>query len=88
MKSPWWIILMAMSLIGWATACIPAQDQQSPSGANAGTTNSGPTGNYPGSGSSITNKPTVPPGTTPGQASSGAAKTPPSGNYPGTGSGH
>jgi hypothetical protein len=53
---------------------------------SAGTTNSGPTGNYPGTGSSITNVPTAPPGTTPGSASAGTTNSGPTGNYPGTGS--
>ena len=86
MKFSYWTAWVAAILIGWMT-WIPAHGQQTPGSASAGTTNSGPTGNYPGSGSSITNIPTAPPGTTPGQASSGAARTPPSGNYPGTGSG-
>ncbi len=68
-------------------ASVPIEGQLTPGSGSAGTTNSGPTGNYPGSGSSITNVPTTPPGTSPGQASAGAVRTPPTGAYPGTGSG-
>ena len=60
--------------------------QITPNNANSGTTNSGPTGNYPGTGSSITNVPTAPRGIDPGAASAGAIKTGPTGTYPGTGS--
>jgi hypothetical protein len=87
MKSSLLMTFLSATLIA-GIALIPLQGQVTPGSASTGTTNGGPTGNYPGSGSSITNAPTTPPGTTPGQASAGAIRTPPTGNYPGTGSGH
>ena len=51
-------------------------------GANSGATNSPPSGNYPGTGSSITNvvPPNAPP--TPGSGNGGPTNTPPSGVVP------
>ncbi len=86
MKTSKHLALSAASLIFLCLTYFPLKGQSTPGAGSAGTTNSGPTGTYPGSGSSITNVPTVPPGTTPGQGSAGTNATPPNGTYPGSGS--
>jgi len=71
------MVVLALSSLAYA--------QSSPGAASAGATNSPPNGNYPGSGSSITNS--TPPGAppTPGSGNQGARRTPPDGVTPGTG---
>jgi len=52
--------------------------------SNSGAVRTPQNGNYPGSGSSITNRVTATSG--PDLSNSGAIRTPPNGNYPGSGS--
>jgi hypothetical protein len=73
----------------WGLILLPVHGQVTPGSGNSGTTNSPPSGNYPGSGSSP--QPGVPPpsiapsGPTPGSGQGGTTNTPPNGITPGSG---
>ena len=75
-----------LAVISTLSLPLSGQTGPQPSADNTGATNSPPSGNYPGTGSSITNvAPPAAQGQSPAAGSAGAPSTPPSGVTPGTG---
>ncbi len=86
MKTIFPCLMGCLGIMLVSTLSLTAQTGPRASADNTGATNSPPSGNYPGTGSSITNvAPPTPQGTSPGAGNSGTPATPPSGVTPGSG---